>query len=54
MSYISMVSQLNIKFSTLKSDLVDRCCKLYIWHKQNNDLNLTQILALQSPLNDVA
>ena len=31
---ISKVSQLNIKFSTLKSDLVDRYCEINIWHWQ--------------------
>ena len=46
---ISKVSQLNIKFSTLKSDLVDRYYEINIWHWQNDDFNLNQILALQSP-----
>ena len=46
---ISKLTQLNIKFGTLGSDLVDRCCEIYIWHWQNEDLNLKQILALQSP-----
>ena len=40
------MSQLSLKSSTLKSDLVDRCCEIYIWHLQNDELNLKQILAL--------
>ena len=32
-----MVSQLNIKFRTFKSDLVDLYCEIIIWHLQNDD-----------------
>ena len=39
---ISKLSHLNIKLSTLKWDLVDRCCKIYSWHWQNDDLNLNK------------
>ena len=46
---ISILSLLNIKFSTLKSDLVDWYCEINICYWQNDDLNLKQILALQSP-----
>ena len=45
----SKVSHLNIKFSTFKSDLVDRYWEINILYWQNDDLNLNQILALQSP-----
>ena len=40
MSLISMVSQLNIKFSKFKSDLVDCDYEIIIWHWQNDNLNI--------------
>ena len=43
---ISMVSQLNIKFSTLKSNLVDSEINIWNWH--NDGLDLKQSLAIKS------
>ena len=44
-----MVSQLNLKCSRFKSDLVDWYLEINIWCFQNDDLSLMQILAVFSP-----
>ena len=46
---ISKVSQFNIKFSTLKSDLVDCFCEINIWHWQKWWFEFKANSGFQSP-----